>query len=60
MKMKVIFLDIDGVINSINFLEKNKPELIDRTRVELLKVLIEQTGAIIVCLRVGDYGLMMI
>ena len=46
--MKVVFLDVDGVINSLQFCEKNKDEMIDRQGVALLKKLIEQTGAVIV------------
>jgi hypothetical protein len=46
--MKVIFLDIDGVINSKAFLENNRPFKIDRENVLLLKELIEKTGAVLV------------
>lgn len=41
-KMKVIFLDIDGVLNSNNL------KLIDKNNVALLKLLAEKTGAVIV------------
>jgi hydroxymethylpyrimidine pyrophosphatase-like HAD family hydrolase len=40
--MKVIFLDIDGVLNS------KKSEIIDKNNVALLKLLAERTGAVIV------------
>ncbi len=59
--MKVIFLDVDGVLNSSVFLEVNKPEyrgsrqvvrlegvIIDRKNVAVLKEIIEKTGAAIV------------
>ena len=54
--MKVVFLDIDGVLNSTGFLlearkksffEKDVDE-IDPTRVALLNKIVEQTGAVIV------------
>lgn len=42
--MKTIFLDVDGVLNSINF-----PEYaIDEHRVKLLAKLVEETGAVVV------------
>lgn len=46
--MKVIFLDIDGVLNSQEFLQKNKSESIDRRNVSVLKNVIDKTGAVIV------------
>lgn len=46
--MKVIFLDIDGVLNSQNFLQNNKTEPIDRRNVSVLKNVIDKTGAVIV------------
>lgn len=46
--MKVIFLDIDGVLNSEKFLEHNKNQAIDRNSVGILKNIIDKTGAVIV------------
>ncbi|MCB2290892.1 hypothetical protein LGK97_14185 [Clostridium sp. CS001] len=46
--MKVIFLDIDGVLNSEEFLKINQSEMIDRNSVAILKSLIDKTGAVIV------------
>lgn len=46
--MKVIFLDIDGVLNSEKFLENNKNQAIDRNSVGILKNIIDKTGAVIV------------
>jgi hypothetical protein len=46
--MKVIFLDIDGVLNSQEFLQNNKSESIDRRNVSVLKNVINKTGAVIV------------
>lgn len=46
--MKVIFLDIDGVINSEEFLKNNENEMIDRNNVDILKNIIDKTGAVIV------------
>ena len=46
--MKVIFLDIDGVLNSEGFLKNNPKETIDRNSVSILKTIINKTGAVIV------------
>lgn len=46
--MKVIFLDIDGVLNSDEYLKNNQNEAIDRTNVRVLKNIIDKTGAVIV------------
>ncbi|MBE6544233.1 MAG: hypothetical protein E7675_07505 [Ruminococcaceae bacterium] len=48
--MKVIFLDIDGVMNSKSYdLERKSDKgIMDPTRVELLKKIIDKTGAEIV------------
>lgn len=46
--MKVIFLDIDGVLNSAGFQEENKYDLIDRKNEALIKRLIDRTGAAVV------------
>jgi hypothetical protein len=46
--MKVIFLDVDGVINSEDFLKNNQNEMIDRTNVNILKSIIDKTGAVVV------------
>jgi hypothetical protein len=46
--MKVIFLDIDGVLNSEEFLKNNKNEMIDRNNVNILKSIISKTEAVIV------------
>jgi hypothetical protein len=46
--MKVIFLDIDGVLNSERFLKNNQDETIDRKNVSILKNVIDKTGSVIV------------
>lgn len=46
--MKVIFLDIDGVLNSEEFLKNNENEMIDRNNVNILKSIINKTEAVIV------------
>jgi len=46
--MKVIFLDIDGVLNSQRLVEKNENEKIDINAVKLLKNLIDKSGAFVV------------
>lgn len=51
--MKVIFLDVDGVLNSIGWMEKNKGKLhgnteIDPSKVKLLKQIIDKTEAKVV------------
>lgn len=55
--MKVVFLDIDGVLNTEETFERNyqdylktgiKNELIDEIRVSYLKEIIDETGAVIV------------
>ena len=48
--MKVIFLDIDGVLNSIAFDREriNEQGNIDETRLPLLKQILDETGALIV------------
>ncbi|MCI6692399.1 HAD domain-containing protein [Clostridium sp. SGI.024] len=46
--MKVIFLDIDGVLNSEKFLNNNKGQVVDRERVSILKSIVDKTGAVIV------------
>lgn len=45
--MKVIFLDIDGVLNTAGSPE-NGGELIDHKKVEALSGLVEKTGAVVV------------
>jgi hypothetical protein len=57
--MKVIFLDVDGVLNQGAFLEANETQLIDRKNVAVLKEIIDKTKALIVLssgwkLRFGD------
>jgi hydroxymethylpyrimidine pyrophosphatase-like HAD family hydrolase len=51
--MKVIFLDIDGVINSNFWLESHQQEisdgtLIDKEKIELVAKIVHKTGAVLV------------
>jgi len=49
--MKVIFLDFDGVLNSVKYDRKrdwNKLTFIDESRLPLLKQIVDSTGAVIV------------
>lgn len=51
--MKIIFLDVDGVLNSIGWMQKNRGKLhgsaeIDPSKVRLLKQIIDETGAKVV------------
>ena len=48
--MKVVFLDIDGVLNSVAFDRErtNGQGNIDKTRLPLLKQILDETGALIV------------
>ncbi len=51
--MKIIFLDIDGVLNSKSWNENHKEEikrgvLIDEDKVKLLKEILIKTGAVVV------------
>ena len=46
--MKVIFLDVDGVLNSKEFFKNNQNEVVDRTNVKTIRNIIDKTGAIIV------------
>jgi len=46
--LKVIFLDIDGVLNSKEFLKYNQNEMIDKNNVIILKSIIDKSGAVIV------------
>lgn len=46
--MKVIFLDIDGVLNSEEFLKNNPTQAIDKDSVSILKSIVDKTGAAIV------------
>ena len=49
--MKVIFLDIDGVLNSDRYIKMRDPReesSIDETRLPLLRRILEETGAVLV------------
>ena len=49
--MKIVFLDIDGVLNSREYdrtRDKSKLTNIDETRIPFVKQIVEQTGAVIV------------
>lgn len=46
--MKVIFLDIDGVLNSEDFFRNNPDQAIDKNCVSILKNIVDKTGAVIV------------
>ena len=46
--MKIIFLDIDGVLNSRRFDREEHDGNIDRSRLELLHELVEKSGATVV------------
>ena len=50
--MKVIFLDIDGVLNSIKFdrlrMRDGRSDFIDESRLPLLKQIVDSTNAVIV------------
>lgn len=46
--MKVVFLDIDGVLNNFDLIRRNGFEYIDHVMVRRLGVLVSQTGADIV------------
>ncbi len=46
--MKVIFLDIDGVLNTEESWDNNENEIIDRNNVKIFKSVIDQTGAVVV------------
>ena len=48
--MKVIFLDIDGVLNGIEFQKSfdKEPPIIDETRLAILKEIIDRSGAKVV------------
>ena len=43
--MKVIFLDIDGVLNSHSFLMTNKSALFDPDKIKILKKVVRETEA---------------
>lgn len=48
--MKILFLDIDGVLNSERYVKSHQKAgvVIDETKMTLLKAIIEKTGALIV------------
>lgn len=46
--MKVIFLDVDGVLNSEEFLKNNPTQAINKDSVSILKSIVDKTGAAVV------------
>ena len=49
--MRVIFLDVDGVLNTERYLRERDPRtqsILDETRLSLLRRIVEETGAVIV------------
>lgn len=58
MEMKVIFLDVDGVLNSQSLFEKCKEDLvpIDEENIKYLKKIVDATGASIVLSSSWRYG----
>ena len=47
-KMKILFLDVDGVLNNLNLLEKSGWMAVGENQVDHLKIIIDLTGAEIV------------